>query len=152
MSLSDQSDRRFGMTYFQGKLYVGSDQGIYQYAAGRNDAYDIEHDQQTAKKTLIDTDGSVTGLAVDMPGGQVYATTDKALLRLNPVSLALSKVASGKGFAGLTMGRVFGSEASRGLLCSSPTLVVIAYLEFLLKHCGAIKLCRQRSTRHWLLV
>lgn len=118
LTISEKDSGRYGMTYYQGKLYVGSDKGIYIYGADKNAVYEAAETGITPEFSLIETSDPVSGLAVDMVDQKVYVSTPNRLYRMNPDGSAIQTITSGikfKNLLGLSMGRVYGSEETGGL-------------------------------------
>ena len=118
LTISEKDSGRYGMTYFQGKLYVGSDKGIYIYGADKNAVYKAAESGITPEFSLIETSDLVSGLAVDMVDQKVYVSTPNRLYRMKPDGSAMQTITSGvkfKNLLGLSMGRVYGSEETGGL-------------------------------------
>ena len=112
VTLSHSDSGNFGMTYFQGQLYVGSENGVYIYDANRNAVFESNGE---ADGKLVSTSGAVTGLAVDMVDQKIYLATSNELLRMNPDGSGRSAIATGRNFTALTMGRVYGNKGDGGL-------------------------------------
>lgn len=112
VTLSETGEHRPGMTYFQGQLYAGSDNGVYRYDAGMNVVYTGE---SSFNRQLHKTPEAVTGLAVDMVNQKIYLSTGKQLLSMNPNGSEMTKIATGTNLSALTMGRVYGNENGGGL-------------------------------------
>ena len=112
LELSENGHRRYGMTYFQGQLFVGGDQGVYRYDASKNAAISGEREFE---RELVETDAPVTGLAVDMVDQRVYAATANKLYRMSADNRSLSAVADGNNITAITMGRVYGNKDQGGL-------------------------------------
>ncbi|WP_345335433.1 hypothetical protein [Ferrimonas pelagia] len=112
IKLTDEKGSRVGMTFFKDQLYVGSEKGIIQYHAHRNA---LLEGSALGQGKLIESDGRVSGLAVDMLRQQIYATTPSGLHRIGPNGTALVKVADAEHLTGLTMGRTYGNAQDGGL-------------------------------------
>ncbi|GAA4890050.1 hypothetical protein [Ferrimonas pelagia] len=109
VTLSSQDGGRYGMAFFKGELFVGSDAGLYRYPAGRNA---VALGKTLGNRQLIESE-PVNGVAVDMVARSVYASTEQGLYRVQ--GRALTQVSAQQGLTGLSMGRVFGGEGQGGL-------------------------------------
>jgi hypothetical protein len=106
----------YGMAHYKGELFVGTEDSLESYAAGRNDT-------NSAPSESIAT-AAITGLAVDMAERtgsvwtpKLYASTDTDIYRIDPsVALNLgSSIASGSDIKAITFGRTYGGASNGGL-------------------------------------
>ena len=109
VSLSD-GEASIGMTYFKDQLFVGSEKGIYIYEAGRNTVYE---GGASGRKRQVASNTPVTGMTMDLAEGQLYATTQDGLYRLDGRNL--KQIAKAENLQAVTMGRVYGGENNGGL-------------------------------------
>ncbi len=107
----------YGMAHYQTSLFVGTEENLYRYAAGRNDT-------GSEPSETVETGSAVTGLAVDMAErtgtnwtAKLYVSTPSDLYRVDPsVALSLSSsIASSTNIKGLTFGRTYGGPNTAGL-------------------------------------
>ncbi|SHI09456.1 hypothetical protein [Ferrimonas marina] len=102
---------QWGIAYFQGQLYLGSETALLRYRLDRNSLYQ----GQLGEPERITAPGPINGIAMEMLGQQLFASTPDGLWRLGPKGGRLLPVVSGQHFITLTMGRVFGMPEQGGL-------------------------------------
>ncbi len=106
----------YGMAHYKGELFVGTEDSLECYAAGRNDT-------NSAPSESIAT-AAIVGLTVDMAERtgsawtpKLYASTSTDIYRIDPdAALALgSSIASGSNIKAVTFGRTYGGSSNSGL-------------------------------------
>jgi hypothetical protein len=106
----------YGMVHYKGELFVGTEDSLDRYLAGRNDT--------GANPAETIATAAITGLAVDMAERttvwtpKLYVSTPSNIYRLNlnAASMSLgSSIASATDIKGLTFGRTYGGPATSGL-------------------------------------
>ena len=126
----------YGMVHYKGELFVGTENSLERYAAGRNDT-------NSAPSQTLATATAITGLTVDMAERtgsawtpKLYASTATDLYRIDPsVTLNLgSSIASGNNIKAVTFGRTYGGALNGGL--------------YVLENNGSTSTVRVASTTH----
>ncbi|WOH38708.1 hypothetical protein RI844_05700 [Thalassotalea fonticola] len=113
ISADNAGTKRYGMTFFKGELFVGSENGLYRYDATRNAVADTKGDQPIGN--IVATDSAVTGLTIDMPGQTLYLTTKNSLYRSAIDTVVLDTIAVESDIQALTFARTYGSSSTEGL-------------------------------------
>ncbi|MGF1758227.1 hypothetical protein L4D76_09830 [Photobacterium sagamiensis] len=116
-SASAGGQSHYGMSYFESKLYVGSELGVYHYNADRNSVYR----QEVKDSVLILTPDPVKDIALDMVDKKLYTLTEEAVYRLPHDGQSLSKVYEGTNLSRIGFSRVFGRDSTAGLYLTRDT-------------------------------
>ncbi|MBK1790463.1 Ig domain-containing protein [Persicirhabdus sediminis] len=106
------SAKTYGMAYYKGELFVGTDSGLQRYIAEKNTA------SAEPYETVVPGDSSeITGIAVDMIDQTLYVATAGSIYSADPAgALSLSSVASASGIKDISYGRTYGGPATEGLM------------------------------------
>ncbi len=111
-----QSKTNYGLAYFKGELFVGTDAGVYRYQAGRNALADNELNAPFALLTPSNR-LAVNGLAINMIEQELYLSTENTVykLDLSNTEAELAQLTTGDNFKAISYGRTYGGESTHGL-------------------------------------
>lgn len=120
--------KNFGLSYYRGELYVGTENGMYVYDAKRNMKRGVLLEKHVPSGNPI-----ITGIDYNMLNEKVYITTPVSLFRLEgfvPFDINynngkityktrpirnLELITTGSNFADVSFGRNYGGDNTRGL-------------------------------------